>query len=917
MNLHPFRSARRLLAAVPLLPTLLAQTTPPPATAGSGTSDVVQISPFEVRTDRDTGWVAASTLAGNRMNTELVNVGASIDAITSEFMRDLGVYRLEDIATFVAGVDVVSEFETGAEENRVNFRGMQLGGREVAQSSRNFFPWFTPTDAYNIDRIDFSKGSNSLIYGDSIPGGMANSYTKRPRFRNSGEVTLRYDTFGAYRAQLDVNRKLHDKLAFRLNTVIRDDESYLEHAHSSLKAAHWALAYRPFRQTQLRFEAEKGVFKRVRGTNTLSARPISAPGLGFSTANRWYVTSDGDIRYVTTANTSALDRSAAAGTVVSLMEGQSAVVSLVDRVGNNNVPSGQTITLNGYPRETNLRGSIDFLDRPYTNYTWTLEQQIGKLALEFAFNRQDQAQQRTDGTFDSVVSVDRNGRPFVDFSINDRTFGDHVRIVRATASYPLELGRWMKQFVVLSTETVRDELFNFRRNFANVAVLDNGPTNIANNQILFRAYLDDPRYPSDSFCSQFRPENLPQTGTFRPGWYDTTTTDLPFVDIRSSRAYSASMAGRYWKDRIHSLLGIRHDQFARKRIVRLPTDATGAFIFLGDEDSAPDAYAFDPAYDLSNTSYTGSLVFKLNELTSIYTTYAESFRWQPYEDFTGKPLGPVVGETREVGVKTALFDRKVHATLGVYRTDRANTRYVWSPNDLTAAEMEDLFNPANLRPGDPGYFTPAPGANDEFRTVPSTERAEGIEGTLQFQRVYGVQARFTVSHNKISVQRDFSLFGKYLADAIARGGESPTLIRDAQNILAANDGVEAVTGTRSAENMINWTVDYQFPRDSWLKGTRAAVYGNWRDNYNLTLLNGVMYRGGATHPVGAYLMHQRKVFGQATSFRVGFRNIIDLENSDDMRVAGVREVDASGRPTNRIYRYTTPLSADFSVTIDF
>jgi hypothetical protein len=893
-----------------------AQTTAPnPASNAAG--EVVTISPFEVRTDRDTGWVASSTLAGNRMNTELVNVGASIDAITSEFMRDLGVYRLEDIASFVAGVDVVSEFETGAEENRVNFRGMQLGGREVAQSSRNFFPWFTPTDAYNIDRIDFSKGSNSLIYGDSIPGGMANSYTKRPRFRNSGEATLRFDSFGSHRAQLDINRKLHEKVAIRLNFVDRKDESYLEHAHSSLRAGHGAISYRPFRPTQLRFEAETGKFERVRATNTLSVRPQSAPGLGFSTANRWYVTSDGDIRYVTTANTSALDRSAAAGTVVSLMEGQTADISLVDRPGTVNVPSGRFVTLNGFPRETNLRGSIDFLDRPYTSYTWYLEQQIGKLAFEFAFNRQDQEQQRTDGTFDSVISVDRNGRPFSDFSINDRVFGDHVRIVRATASYPFEFGKWMKQFVVLSTETVRDELFNFRRNFANVAVLDNGPTNIANNQILFRAYLDDPRYPTDAFWSQFRPENLPQTAAFRPGWYNTTTTDLPFVDIRSSRAYSGSIAGRYWGDRIHSLFGIRHDQFARKRITTLPTDATGQFIYLGDEDSAPDAYSFDPAYDLSHTSYTGSLVYKVNELTSVYGTYAESFRWQPYEDFTGKPLGPVVGETRELGVKTALFDRKVHATFGVYRTDRTNTRYVWSPNDLTANEMADLFNPADLRPGDPGYFTPAPGANDEFRTVPSTERAEGFEATLQFQRIRGVQARFTASHNKISVQRDFSLFGKYLADAIARGGESPTLIRDAQNILAANEGVEAVTGSRSSENAINWTIDYQFPRDSWLKGTRAAVHGNWRDNYNLTLLNDVMYRGGATHPVGAYLMHQRKVFGRATSFRVGFRNIIDLENNDDMRIAGVREVDTAGRPTNLIYRYITPFSADFSITIDF
>ena len=877
----------------------------------------VQISPFEVRTDRDSGWVAASTLAGNRMDTELVNVGASIDAITTEFMRDLAVYRLEDIAMFVAGVDVVSEFETGAEENRVNFRGMQLGGREVAQSSRNFFAWFTPTDAYNIDRIDFSKGSNSLIYGDSIPGGMANSYTKRARFRNFGEFSARADTFGSYRAQLDLNRQLHEKVALRLNVVDRDDQSYLDHAHASLRAIHGAVTARPFRTTQVRFEIETGKFERVRGTNTLSVRPLSAPGLGFATANRWYVTSDGEIRYVTTANTSATDRSAAAGTVVSLMEGQTANVAIIDRVGNANVPTGRTLTLRGYPRETSLRGAIDFLDRPYTNYTATIEQQIGKLALEVAFNRQDQEQQRTDGTFDSVVSVDRNGRPYLDFGINDRTFGDHVRIVRGLASYPLEFGKWMKQFVVLSAETMRDQLFNFRYNLANFAAADNGPVPIANHQVLFRAYLDDPRFPSAGFWEQFRVGNLPRTATFRPGWYSTTTTDLPFIDIRSSRATSASMAGRYWKDRVHTLLGVRHDQFKRKRIVNLPTDALGQILFLGDDKARPDAYAFDPAYDLQHTSYTGSLVFKLNEQSSLYATYAESFRWQPYEDFTGKPLGPVLGETKEIGLKTLLLDRKISANLGVYRTDRANTRYVWSPNELTAAEMRELFNGPDAVPGAPGYFEPAPGANDEFRTVPSTERAEGVEATLQFQRIKGVQARLTLAHNRIAVTRDFSLFKSYLDAAIARGGESPALIADAQRILAANDGVEAVTGSRSAENSVNWTLDYQFPRGSWLRGTRAAVHGNWRDNFNMTLLNGVMYRGGATHPVGAYVLHQRRIFERATTFRLGFRNIVDLENNADMRITGVREADAAGRPTSYVWRYITPLSADFSVTVDF
>lgn len=881
--------------------------------------ETIELSPFEVRTDRDTGWVASSTLAANRTNTELIDVAATIDAITPEFMKDLGVYRLEDIAQFVANIDVVSENETGAEEQRVNFRGMQLGGRENAQSSRNFFQWYTPMDNYNVDRIDFSKGSNSLIYGDSIPGGQANSYTKRARFNNSGEISALYGSHDTYRVTLDVNRKLSDQLALRFNFVDRDEKSYLDYAHHSLRAGHGAVTYRPFKYTQVRFELERGSYERVRSTNLVRIRTLSAPGRGFNTSNRWYVTSDGDV-VSTAAGTTlpAIDRSGpgtAAATVASLMEGQTATVSLMN---STTVPSGQTEVFQGLPRETNLRGSEDFLDRPYTNYTAYLEQQVGKVNVELSFNRQDQQQDRTDNSLDSTVSVDRAGRPYVESTINRRTFGDHIRIVRGVASYPFEIGQWTRQFLVVSAETMRDELFNFRQNLANFAALPSGTGNIANHQVMMRAYLDDPRFPSREFWRQFRPENLPQTNAFRADWYDTTTTDLPFIDIRTSRAYSASLAGRFWKDRIHTLVGVRHDAFDRKRIVDLPTDSINQFVYLGDEDSAPEAYAFDPAYDLSNTSYTGSLVYKLTELTSLYATYAESFRWQPYEEFTGKPLGPVAGETREVGVKTSLFDRKLFATFGVYQTDRTNSRYIWSPNNLSALEMEDLFNPNTLRPGDPGYFVPAPGANSEFRTVPSTERAEGFETTLQFQRIYGVQARLTFSHNKLSVSRDFSTFRAFFDAAVARGDESPALVADAQSILDANDGVLAVIGhQRSSENAVNWAFDYQFPRETWFRGTRVAVYGNWRGDYNLALFDDVTYRGGATHPVGAYAIHQRKIFGRNTTFRLGVKNIVDLENNDDLRVTDIIAVDAAGVPTNKQYRYITPLAVDFGVTVSF
>lgn len=906
------------------------QTAPAPVETTRTREEVVELSPFVIASARDEGWVAASTLAANRTNTDLINVGASIDAITAEFMQDFSAYTLEDTAKWIANLDVVDQHETGAEEQRVAFRGMQLGGLESPQSSRNFFTWFTPTDTYNIDRVDFSKGSNSLMFGDSNPGGMATSYTKRAHFgKNTAKATFNVDSFGSHRAQFDVNRKLGEKLALRVNAVDRDEKSYLEFAHASLRAAHGAISFRPFTQTQIRLEGEKGRFERKRASNTLSIRELSAPGLGFSTVNRWYVTSDRDIRLVTTANTSATDRSGAGGDQLSLMEGQTQSVLLTNRVGNANVASGQTRTFRGFDRDINLRGTTDFLNRPFQNWSVYVEQRIGQLSMEVAFNRQDQQQERIDGSFGATVAVDRNGRPFVDSELDRKSFGNEVETFRVSLSYPFEIGKWTKQFFVLSTESQKNTLINFRENLSNFAVLSAGPTNIANHRVRVRAYLDDPGFPRPAFWEQFRPENLPVTNTFRADWYSTTSEALPFVDIRSAKAGSASLAGSYWRNRIHTLVGARRDTFDRKRITLLPTDAIGQMVFLGYPDEVPHAYSYDPAFDLTSTTYTTGLVVEVLPNTNFYATRAESFRWQAATDFTGAALGSIQGETLEAGIKALLFGRKLHANLGVYRTDRSNSRYLWTPDVLTPTEMEELFNPNNLTPSSPGYFEAAAGLNSEARTFRATERAEGVEATFQLQRLRGFQARLTFSHNKLGVIRDTARFRALTEAAVARtaaalapGGnaamaESQALIDDARAIIAANEGVDIVTGSRSTENRINWALDYQFPRETFLKGTRVALYGNWRGKHVLELIGTRPFTGGATHPLSAYVIHERKVFGRGVNFRLGLRNLVDLENNSNLRISGVVRTDANGVPRDYNYRYVTPFSAEFSTTIAF
>ena len=63
-------------------------------------------------------------------------------------------------------------------------------------------------------------------FGDVEPGGQASVFTKRALMKNFGEVFAYANHYGAYRVQLDYNRKLRDGFAFRFNAVEREERTF-------------------------------------------------------------------------------------------------------------------------------------------------------------------------------------------------------------------------------------------------------------------------------------------------------------------------------------------------------------------------------------------------------------------------------------------------------------------------------------------------------------------------------------------------------------------------------------------------------------------------------------------------------------------------------------------------------------------
>jgi outer membrane receptor protein involved in Fe transport len=268
--LNPMQT-RRLFAIHALLffaISATAQVAPsPPSTPASSASGEkpIELSPFTVNADQDVGYVAASSLAGSRLNTPLKDTAASISVMTSEFLSDIGATNLTEALEWGNNVQKVLSDDAAigtapgpngffSQSDSFRVRGIN------ATLTRNYFEWPLPTDSYNVERIEESRGPNSILFGIGSAGGIINVSTKQAQmgrsFRRAAAIA---GSYGSYRGTLDVNQTAFDRrLAVRLNALYDHTGSWRTYGFSDRRRVHLAAAYNITANTRLRAEYEVG-----------------------------------------------------------------------------------------------------------------------------------------------------------------------------------------------------------------------------------------------------------------------------------------------------------------------------------------------------------------------------------------------------------------------------------------------------------------------------------------------------------------------------------------------------------------------------------------------------------------------------------------------------------------------------------
>lgn len=277
------RTARALGAALFCAATAApvgAQTTPPARSEGVSPAntdeEIIELSPFEVNTEKDKGYAATSTLAGTRINTELKDVGSAIQVVTPQFLQDTGATNNQKLLLYTTNTEVgglsgnYAGVGNGAALSETNNllnpqNNTRVRGLTKADNTRDFFLTSVPWDSFDAGRIDLQRGPNAMLFGQGSPGGIINANTNPALFKNEGNVEFRFGRFGSTRGSLDVNRELLPKeLALRVATLYSETEYQQKPAYNDDKRIYSALRYDPhflnngFVHTSVTFNIESG-----------------------------------------------------------------------------------------------------------------------------------------------------------------------------------------------------------------------------------------------------------------------------------------------------------------------------------------------------------------------------------------------------------------------------------------------------------------------------------------------------------------------------------------------------------------------------------------------------------------------------------------------------------------------------------
>jgi len=181
----------------------------------------------------------------------------SAGVVTSQVIEDQQVNRLGDAVRNVSGVSLTQT--RGGVGETFSARGYSIGINGGAGSifqngvlvNTAGFP-----EASALESIEVLKGSAALLYGNVSGGLVINMVTKKPKFENGGEVSMRYGSYNDYQPTVDIYGPISKSLAYRAIATYENADSYRDHVKTERTYVNPSLLYNLDKNTTMILEGD-------------------------------------------------------------------------------------------------------------------------------------------------------------------------------------------------------------------------------------------------------------------------------------------------------------------------------------------------------------------------------------------------------------------------------------------------------------------------------------------------------------------------------------------------------------------------------------------------------------------------------------------------------------------------------------
>jgi catecholate siderophore receptor len=216
------------------------------------------------------GYEVEAIRSGTRTLTPLRDVPQSITVTTKELIRDQLMTSMGDVMRYTPGIQVHQ-----GENNRdqLVIRGNSSSADFFLDGVRDDVQYYR--DLYNVERIEALKGPNATMFGRGGGGGVVNRVTKEAIFEPVRELSAQGGSYGHRRVAVDLDEPLGRALAFRLNAMYEDSDSFRRNVNLARYAANPTLTLAPGPHTRINLGYEHLHDTRVadRGVTSFQGRP--------------------------------------------------------------------------------------------------------------------------------------------------------------------------------------------------------------------------------------------------------------------------------------------------------------------------------------------------------------------------------------------------------------------------------------------------------------------------------------------------------------------------------------------------------------------------------------------------------------------------------------------------------------------